>query len=311
VIDLSTEINPRQYRKRSDAVSVVAVAIHIAFVIAPLYISAIIGPSLFLIPLWLWFGLTMQGLLNLVHECAHYHVFKKRWGSDLLGRWVLAPLIVSDFDNYRGIHWSHHKELGSVKDPKYSYKIDIRGWRLLVFFLQCMIGVEAWRKLHYQNRERANTDLASSRFWIVRLLVAHCILAVSLFATAWRFGTHGARSAVLNTAIAYGVDIYGLAALTLFAATLRAIAEHQDGPDHPETVSQAVLRNLRCGPIERLIFGCYGFAEHATHHHYPAIPSYHLSNATAELAIRTPSLTPRLSYKEILLAQVRACQTAE
>jgi fatty acid desaturase len=94
--------------------------------------------------------------------------------------------------------------------------------------------------------------------------------------------------------------VYGLASLTLFIATLRAIAEHQVGGDHHGTSGDAALRNLQCGPIERLIFGCYGFAEHATHQRNPAIPSYHLAEATRELAIGDATLIPELSYGEIL-----------
>ncbi len=300
---LDPQRDPQQYPKRSDFVSTVVVITHIAFVLAPIYLAAAQGLGLILIPIWIWVGLTMQGLLNLIHECAHYHVFKRRWGADLLGRWVLAPLVVADFDNYRKIHWAHHRELGGDKDPKYSFKVEIRGWRLPLFLLQCLIGVEAWKKLKYQNRERANTDLAQSRFWMVRVMVIHGLFVASLFATAWWTGERDLRTAVLNAVVAYAVYLYGVVSLTLFAATLRAIAEHQDGADHPEVCGHAALRNLKCGPIGRLIFGCYGFAEHATHHRYPAIPGYCLGEATAELASRFPGLEPHFSYNQILLAQ--------
>lgn len=59
----------------------------------------------------------MNGLLNLLHECAHYHVFTKRKGSDILGRWVLGPVAVADFDSYRKRHWDHHRKLGQDDDP--------------------------------------------------------------------------------------------------------------------------------------------------------------------------------------------------
>jgi fatty acid desaturase len=149
--------------------------------------------------------------------------------------------------------------------------------------------------------------LAASHVWIVRLIVFHGVLLASLFAIAWWFGPHDAGSVMLRIAISYAfVYIYGLVSLTLFAATLRAIAEHQNGADHPEVSGQAVLRNLICGPVGRLIFGCYGFAEHATHHFNPALPSYHLRNVTSELAIENPWLRPRVSYAAVLLDRVRA-----
>jgi fatty acid desaturase len=304
---MRSDINLEQFQKRSDIASLGVVAAHVTFVLAPIYLAAAIGPSILLVLLWLCFGLTAQGLLNLMHECAHYHVFRKRWGSDLLGQWVLAPLLVADFDNYRQLHWAHHRNLGATADPKYSYKVDIRGWRTPLFLLRCLIGFEAIKKFLYQNRERARKDLSPSHFWIVRLIVFHGVLLASLFAIAWRFAPHDAGSAILRIAISYAfVYIYGLVSLTLFAATLRAIAEHQNGADDPEVSGEAVLRNLTCGPVGRLIFGCYGFAEHATHHLNPALPGYHLRNATSELAIQSPWLKPQVSYTDVLLDRLRA-----
>jgi fatty acid desaturase len=138
---------------------------------------------------------------------------------------------------------------------------------------------------------------------MVRVVVFHGVFVASLLAIAWTFGSHDLETAALNTAIAYAISLYAVASVTLFAATLRAIAEHQDGADHPSVAGQAALRNLKCGPIQRLIFGCYGFAEHATHHRHPAIPSYRLVEATIELASHTPDLIPQFSYGQILLAQ--------
>jgi len=299
-----SDFNPERFQKRSDIASLGVVAAHITFVLAPIYLAAAMAPSIFLILFWLWFGLTASGLLNLMHECAHYHAFKKRWSSNLLGRWVLAPLVVADFDNYRLLHWAHHRNLGTADDPKYSYKVDIQGWRAAGFFLQCLMGGEVVKKFFHQTRQRDGSEIATSHFWIVRVIVFHGLFVASLFAIAWRFGPHDAGSAILRVAISYVVVyMYGLVSLTLLVATLRAIAEHQNGTDHFEISGQAVLRNLSCGPVGRLIFGCYGFAEHATHHINPSVPAYHLRNATAELAMERPWLRPRVSYIGLLLAR--------
>ena len=68
--------------------------------------------------------------------------------------------------------------------------------------------------------------------------------------------------------------------------------------DGAPRVGRATLRNFTCGPIGRLVMGSYGFAEHATHHREPAIPSYHLRAATAELG--EPALVPRRGYGAML-----------
>ena len=80
------------------------------------------------------------------------------------------------------------------------------------------------------------------------------------------------------------------------AATLRAIAEHQIEAGGISETGRAALRNFRCGPVAWLIFGAYGFAEHATHHREPAIPYYHLSWVTSKLAAVDSELQPRHRY---------------
>jgi fatty acid desaturase len=89
---------------------------------------------------------------------------------------------------------------------------------------------------------------------------------------------------------------YGLASLTIFAATLRAIAEHQLEVGEVSSTGRAALRNFSCGPVARLIFGAYGFAEHASHHCQPGLPYYHLVKVTEELASYDPIFIPKHRY---------------
>ena len=86
------------------------------------------------------------------------------------------------------------------------------------------------------------------------------------------------------------VHLYGSHPSMVFAATLRAIAEHQLEPGQHFETGRAALRNFQCGPISWLIFGAYGFAEHATHHREPGLPYYHLPMATAQLAAENVEL---------------------
>jgi fatty acid desaturase len=302
---IGSGFTPTQYPKRSDGVSLGIAASHIAFVLTPIYLAAAVQSVPLLICLWLWFGVSMNGLLNLMHECAHYHVFNARRGSDLLGRWILAPLMATDFDGYRALHWAHHRDLGGAGDPKYSYSVDVRRWRLALFVASCLVGMEAFRKFFYQQQYREGMSGSRSWRWILRVVVVHGVLFISLVGTASWMGATDARVALARGMVAYAfVYLYGLIALTLLFATLRAIAEHQAGPDGPITAGRAALRNLRCGPVGRMIFGSYGFAEHATHHWQPAIPYYHLQKATDTLAAGDTHFAPRRGYWVTLTAQV-------
>ena len=80
------------FAKRSDLVSLSVVTLHVAVVFGPVLVAARLGPGWWLVLCWLWFGWTMNGLLNLMHEAAHYHVFRAPKANDFLGRFLLGPL---------------------------------------------------------------------------------------------------------------------------------------------------------------------------------------------------------------------------
>src|SRR5690349_1713864 len=123
--------------KRSDAVSALVVAAHAIFALAPVYIACALGLGWWLVPLTLWFGAGMNSMLLLMHECSHYHVFTSKKACTALGRWVLGPMALADFEGYRQRHWEHHRSLGTDADPKYVYHTSIRGWRLFTLLLKC------------------------------------------------------------------------------------------------------------------------------------------------------------------------------
>jgi fatty acid desaturase len=102
-----------------------------------------------------------------------------------------------------------------------------------------------------------------------------------------------------------GIYVYGLGSLTVFAATLRAVAEHQLEAKQVPSPKRGTLRNFKCGPISRLIFGAYGFAEHGTHHVEPSIPYYHLPAATEEMSMDAPELVPDHYYLKELAELTR------
>ena len=132
--------------------------------------------------------------------------------------------------------------------------------------------------------------------------LAYLVLALGLLVT-WTIRTSLKESAEA----AYGfVYLYGVASWTVFAANLRAIAEHQVGADEARRVGDAVLRNFSCNVFTNLVFGAYGFSEHATHHRLPGIPYYRLPEATARLAVEDPLLAPRGGYLGTLVARIRS-----
>lgn len=296
--------------KRSDAWSGFIVAMNLFLVLMPLYVSAWLGFGLYLLPAWVWCGVGMNGLLNLMHECAHSHVFRGRTGSMFLGRWVLGPLALADFDAYQKRHWIHHRHLGEGDDPKYVYRVNVRGRRFLSFTVRCACVWEAVKKFSGQaispNREGGGSTLLP-RLWAMRVLLVQSLLAGSILWVATDGGGRPLGEGLLTASAVYGgVYLYGLASLTVWVAGLRAIAEHQITGDQAVTQKDAALRNFRPGRLLSRLLGSYGFVQHATHHYEPAIPYYRLPDATAVLARTNPSFSPAHTYGSVLAAAIRS-----
>jgi fatty acid desaturase len=290
--------------RRSDATSWAIAIGHLGLVLVAVPAAAAIGPSPWLIVPWLWFGLTFSGPLNLMHECAHRLAFRRRTSSDLLGRRVLGPLALADFDAYRERHWAHHRNLGVDGDTKDAYLVEIRGTGGLRLLARCLSLQEAVRKFTRQSPSIGEElPLGDGVGWgaaLASTAVVQVVLAGATLAVAW--AAHDGAGRILGSALlAYGfVYLYGLAALTVFVATLRAVAEHQVGTADAVTEGRAALRNFPTGPVTRLVFGAYGFANHATHHREPGVAHYRLPTVTAALAAAEPALTPTRGYVSTL-----------
>ena len=294
-------MNPAHLAKRPDAISLLVVSSHLLLVVSPVYAAAAMGPGWHTALWWLLFGVSMNGVLNLLHECAHTHVFSDRKWSDFLGKRLIAPFVFADFDAYRRRHWDHHKFIGQEGETKDTYLIDIRGSGLLTAFVRCAVMVEAGRKFFKQKVTRSD-DSRAGRNWLIDLAIFQLLFGVSLVLTARVFNSaDGWFTAVVYAATAYAVVyLYGLMSLTVFMASLRAIAEHHVYDTTSAHTGYAALRNFTCNPLSRFLMGAYGFGEHFTHHRAPAIPYYRLREATTEMAAQDPSLRPEKDYFTVL-----------
>ncbi|MBI3541856.1 MAG: fatty acid desaturase family protein [Deltaproteobacteria bacterium] len=56
-------------------------------------------------------------LAILMHDCAHYSLFRTRALNDVVGRWLCAYPTWQDLPRYREHHLRHHKFAGSKDDP--------------------------------------------------------------------------------------------------------------------------------------------------------------------------------------------------
>jgi fatty acid desaturase len=300
MISTSEAAWPDHFAKRSDSISLMIVSAHLSIVLLPVYVAAALGPGWNTVLCWVLFGTGMNGILNLMHECAHYHVFRERRWSDALGRWVIGPMVFANFDSYRRRHWDHHRFAGVEGETKDTYLIDIQGKNLFWFWCRCAFMIEALRKFAGQADPRATADGGGLKIW--RVLVFHVMFLISLLVISFAFNrSQGLELVALSALVSYGVVfVYGLASLTVFMAALRAIAEHQQYDDESAHRGYAALRNFSCNTLSRFLMGCYGFGEHYTHHQIPGIPYYHLKAAAFEAAKSDPAAAARKGYFQVL-----------
>lgn len=292
---------PRLAERRSDLVSAGVIAAHTAVVVAPIYLAAYFGPGWSTIAFWLWFGLLAQGLLLLLHECAHKLTFRSVAHNEALARWLYAPLFFTDFDAFRRRHWAHHRQIGSPEDPKYTYRMDIGGWAVVGLTLSTVTLIGALRRVAYQSGGQSEATPESTRRALLALALTQSGFLATLLLVARLGHPHSWSTALLATAVAYaGVYVYGIASLTVLVHALRGIAEHRPCQVGEPLAGDAALRNFTRRPLARWIFGTYGFCEHATHHRFPGVPYYQLPEATRAAAADDPTLVPVGSHFEQL-----------
>ena len=286
--------------KRSDYISMIVSFSHILFVFFPLFLSTYFDSIVLTVLSFIWVGVFVNGVINLMHESAHRLVFKKKSYCDILGEFILGPLLVTDFKAYRNRHWVHHNKLGSEEDTKFIYKKRIKGFNFIIFFFECMFLKEGIAKFIYQFRNSSNTKISIGFF--VKTVSIQAILFSLMFLSQMLISNQGLEEIFINTILNYVfVYLYSLASLGVFFSSLRAIAEHQINNNINEHHhGHAILRNLKSNFLTNLIFGSYGFADHATHHEYPSIPSYNLKKFREEIEENNIVLKPTKGYFEIL-----------
>lgn len=296
-----TQISSDFFDKRSDFISVLVILPNLLVINIPIILFILFPFSYWNIIPFFIFGILINSIINLTHECSHFHVFRTKEWNDRLGNWALGNLIFANFQSYRLRHWDHHRFLGETNDTKDSYLIRIEKYKLCVFFLRCLLGIEAVKKFFHQlNTGHNNSANTADSTWVVRLIIFQLLYFASIFILATLIWDN-VNTALLVTVYTYFVCyIYSTMSIAIFIATLRAIAEHQITNNNITTQGRASLRNFNCSTISRIVFGSYGFGEHFTHHIYPAIPYYHLQHATQELAAKNHIFAPADDYTMVL-----------
>jgi fatty acid desaturase len=217
-------------------------------------------------------GFWVAYLQLFIHEGAHFNFSPDRSRSDALCNLLIAWMIGTSVQNYRIIHFQHHRALGSVEDSEMTYFLPLN----LLFIIKGLSGIRVLEVLASRKTLQTKKEtVRDQRGKYVGLagLAAHIVIlaATYLFGSIW-------------LSLAW---IAGVGAVFPFFGALRQLLEHRDEradakANYSETDHGAYTRIFGSGVFSS-IFGGAGFNRHLLHHWEPSISYTNLSELEAYL----------------------------
>jgi fatty acid desaturase len=248
--------------------------------------TALICSCLFLIystslglPFWLivptgaiLIGFWVAYLQLFIHEGAHWNLHSDRAYSDLLCNTLIAWMVGTSVQQYRAVHFQHHRALGQVDDSEITYFFPLN----LAFLFRGLFGIRVLevltsrRSLQSRNEKPREKEGAITGYIgvAVHLLIvsAGFLLGAPWFSVAW---------------------IIGVGAIFPFFGALRQLLEHRDEAALPEvdytSRNHGAFTRLFESGVFSSLFGGAGFNRHLLHHWEPQISYTNLPQLEAYL----------------------------
>jgi fatty acid desaturase len=239
-------------------------------------------------------GLVQYRLYFPLHDCSHMSLFAKR-GQNVFWGQILAGLLFTVYDSFRGEHMKHHKTYGTRDDPgAIDYWVHFRSRADMIRFLLVPLwggSLLAKLKDNYGflvNSERETTAAAAgsgsgprSTLKLALLgipLILQAVLCVYVtrgFAQPWRYAVFIVVPAVT---------------IFLFMSRLRMFVEHGsmdyerfDYLQNPRVTARTIPSRF---PERTLLCGM-NFNYHYEHHLFPAVPSCQLKRVHKDVTRAT------------------------
>lgn len=139
-------------------------------------------------------GARQHALLILMHDGAHYRLFRSRALNDWVGELLLAwPFVVVSMRAYRRNHFPHHRHLNTAKDPDWVRKqtsewvFPKNRWQLALVLLQHFVGVGFLKFVVTARRvgTRATSDPEPPAFRLARVAYLAAICGTLTLSRTW------------------------------------------------------------------------------------------------------------------------------
>jgi len=254
-----------------------------------LIILAFVIPAIWLNPLTVCSSLLVLanrqlGLSILMHECAHYSLFKTRSLNNWAGQVFFAAPILADVSCYSRYKLKHHRDAGTTVDPDYpNYKdypvktmsllrktlrdfSGLTGIKMIYAMLLMNAGILNY-DLSYQGRKN---DAELSKMSIAKNLISNLFLPVLIQTSMF--------SILYLSGYAWLYSLWWISYLTLymFLLRIRNAAEHANVPDLLDKDPRLHARTTYVTWWERMTFAPNFVNFHLEHHWQANVPCYHL-----------------------------------
>jgi fatty acid desaturase len=228
-------------------------------------------------------GSRLQALGVMMHDGAHYLLYKNRVVNDTVCDLFIAFPLGMSTTLYRKTHFRHHRYANTEEDQDLAAQREEHEWfewpktrlGLVIVVLRSLFGanfVRGWILYkHWAPWNNFRSPDFPMRCRVLYVGSTACVYA--LFAVALKLDMR-------TTLILVGV--YMVAGMTILNLInrLRATAEHLGTRgDHELNDTRTVLPNW----IERFLIAPYGVNYHLEHHLFPSVPGYQLARLHREL----------------------------
>ena len=219
----------------------------------------------------------------LMHDAAHYAVFKSKALNDFFGQWFAAYPVWLDLKRYRVHHLEHHRWAGSVDDPDYGLvkNFPTSKMSLIRKFLRDLFFITGIKRMY---------GLLLMDLGIIKYTVASDIVRLpqnnmNAFQRAVLFFRNIKGIIITNLVLFFVVSIlfapwvYLLWVMAYFSTyslflRIRSIAEHACTDMDLDPL--ACTRTTRANLLARLTVAPHHVNYHLEHHLLMVVPSYRL-----------------------------------
>jgi fatty acid desaturase len=193
------------------------------------------------------------------HEASHFNLHKNKKVNDDLANFLIGFLFFDDIEDYRKIHFEHHRKLGLTSDTENSYFSCLN----LKYLIESLTFIRVLKVLMNRKKSRKDKPIQKIEFKLQKLLgiFIHLIIVFSIF---YYFG--------FESLVFWFIGFFGVFP---FFVSIRQLLEHRSelascDIDYTK-INHGQKNKMFKNDIFSRFLGGAGFNRHLLHHWDPQI----------------------------------------